>query len=306
MRAEVPEFDARGRRGIDEEAALAFRRTGLLVVRHLIEPAELAALRGETLALVERAASQRVEDHDYQYKKHEESGDEVPFRIEYVVDKTASCKALLAHPFVLRSVERLQGRDFIPTWDSMVFKLAGAGAAIDWHRDADRSKCDPARPIFNVDFYLDGSDATNCLWGIPGSNLWNDAEATAACARLSAGGFGRDGGVPILMHAGDALFHDILVLHGSPACRSDLRRVIYFEFRPAELELRVGPHTPDYVPLKQRVLQACLRDRAHASYAAGEEPFEYAPATSLAATALAGDETLRSYRHPHHEHWRWK
>ncbi len=302
MQGVVPEFDARGRREIDEEGALAFRRAGLLVVRHLLEPAELAALRAETLALVERAARERVSDPDYQYKKHEESGALVPFRVEYVVDKTASCKALLAHPFVLRSVERLQGRDFIPTWDSMVFKQAGAGAAIDWHRDADTSKCDPDRPIFNVDFYLDASDATNCLWGIPGSNRWSDAEAQAACERLSAGGFGRHGSVPVLMNAGDALFHDILVLHGSPACSSELRRVVYFEFRPAEVELRLGPHTPDYVPLKQRVLQACIRDRARASHAAREEAFVYAPA---AAPALAAEEQPFSYRHPHHQHWRW-
>jgi hypothetical protein len=63
------------------------------------------------------------------------------------------------------------------------------------------------------------------------------------------------------MHPGDVIIHNILVLHGSPAAQSHLRRVIYYEFRPAEVELAIGPHTPEYIPLKQHLLLACLRDR---------------------------------------------
>ena len=129
---------------------------------------------------MERAAASRVPDPDFQYQRHPATGAEVPYRIEYVADKAPACRALLAHPFVLRSVEALQGPDFIPTWDSMVFKLAGAGAAIAWHRDAELDQCEPGRPIFNVDVYLDASDATNCMWAIPGSNQWSDAEAARA------------------------------------------------------------------------------------------------------------------------------
>ena len=139
----VPELDARGGRCIDDAAAERFRESGLLVLRGLLHGEELGALQSETRALVDRAASERVADHDFQYKRHETTGEEVPFRVEYVVERTRACKALLGHPFVLRSVEKLQGRDFVPTWDSMVFKLPGAGAAIEWHRDADTSKCDP-------------------------------------------------------------------------------------------------------------------------------------------------------------------
>ncbi len=118
----VPELDARGARCIDDAAAQRFREAGLLVLRGLLHGEELAALQGETRALVERAAEGRVADSDFQYKRHETTGEEVPFRVEYVVERTSACKALLGHPFVLRSVEKLQGRDFVPTWDSMVFK----------------------------------------------------------------------------------------------------------------------------------------------------------------------------------------
>jgi ectoine hydroxylase-related dioxygenase (phytanoyl-CoA dioxygenase family) len=301
----LPVADARGAAALSDAEAAAFRGAGALVVRGLLAPGELAALRAQTLPLVERAAAERVRDIDTQYKRHAASGREVPFRIEYVVDKLPACRALLGHPFVLRSVERLQGRDFVPTWDSMVFKLAGAGAAIDWHRDAGTDQCDPGVPIFNVDVYLDGSDASNCLWALPGSNRWSDAEAERECARRNAGGFATDGALRLPLEPGDALLHDILLVHGSPPAASGLRRVLYYEFRPADVERRRGPHTPDYLPLKQRVLLACLRDRAATPWARGEEPFDYRPTGAFPAPSLARGEVLPTYRYPHHEHWRW-
>jgi ectoine hydroxylase-related dioxygenase (phytanoyl-CoA dioxygenase family) len=229
----------------------------------------------------------------------------VPFRVEYVVDKLPACRALLGHPFVLRSVEALQGRDFVPTWDSMVWKLAGAGAAIEWHRDAGTAQCDPGVPIFNVDFYLDGADATNGLWAIAGSQRWSDAEASRECGRRNRGGFDAAGAAPVPMQPGDALLHDILLVHGSPASESALRRVLYYEFRPADVERRRGPHTPGYLPLKQRVLLACLRERAAAPWARDETPFSYRPSDAFPAPTLGSSEVLATFRYPHHEHWRW-
>jgi ectoine hydroxylase-related dioxygenase (phytanoyl-CoA dioxygenase family) len=303
--ARVPELDAAGRDTIDDDAADAFRASGLLVLRGLLRPPELEALQRDTRALVERAAAERVRDLDWQYKPHPQSGRKVPFRVEYVVDKTASGKALLGHPFVLRSVEKLQGRDFLPTWDSLVFKLAGEGAAIEWHRDADASCNLPGIPIFNVDFYLDGSDETNCVWALPGSNRWSDAEAAAEVGRRNrGGGFVTEGAIPVPLAAGDALLHDVLLVHGSPPSSTGLRRVVYYEFRPVRAELELGPHVPAYVPLKQRVLLACLRHRAATPQARAEAPFVYRPSAALAPPPLVEGEALATYRYAHHEYWR--
>ena len=101
-----------------------------------------------------------------------------------------------------------------------------------------------------------------------------------------------------------ALLHDILLLHGSPASSSGLRRVVYYEFRPAQAELRLGPHVPAYIRAKQRVLLACLRDRAGAPYAGGEAPFAYRPSREFAPPPLAERESLATYRYAHREYWR--
>jgi phytanoyl-CoA hydroxylase len=303
----LPHVDATQLDCITDEQADFFRDNGLLVIRKVLRGAELEAMRNQTLPLVERAAKEKPKDPDYLYKKHELSGEEVPFRVEYVIDKTSAGKALLGHPFVLRSVEKIQGRNFIPTWDSMVFKMQGAGAAIPWHRDAGIGNGATIKPIFNVDFYLDGSDLTNCLWGILGSNKWSQEEADATVKKLNdaPGSFSTDPRcVPILMNPGDVIFHNILVLHGSPAAQSGLRRVVYYEFRPGEIELEHGPHKPEYIPIKQKVLLSCLRERAKTPYAKGEKAFDYRPEEKFAAPSIAADEVLPTYRFPHGEYWR--
>jgi len=298
------EVDARGQACITEAQAQTFREQGLLVLRNVLSGHELAALREQTQRLVDQAVA-GTDCPDTRYRNHELTGERVPFRVEYVIEKTAAGKSLLGHPFILRSVEKLQGRNFIPTWDSMVFKNAGAGAAIMWHRDGGANCVVADKPIFNVDFYLDAADLSNCLWGLPGSNLWDWDRASATINQLNDGGFSSEGAVPLLMQPGDVLFHNILVLHGSPPTRdAPLRRVLYYEFRPAEVEYELGPHRPEYIPIKQRQLLACLRDRAVSPYSRGEEAFEYRPTAPFEAPSFAVGESLRTYRYPHDEWWR--
>jgi ectoine hydroxylase-related dioxygenase (phytanoyl-CoA dioxygenase family) len=305
MTAEFPHVDAMKQDCVDDVQAQFFKDNGLLVIRNVLRAAELKAMQEQTLPLVERAMKEKPNDPDYMYKKHELTGEMVPFRVEYVIDKTAAAKSLLGHPFILRSVEKIQGCNFIPTWDSMVFKQAGAGAAIPWHRDAGTGNGADRCHIFNVDFYLDGSDMTNCLWGILGSNRWKQEEADATVKRLNSapGSFSTDERcAPILMNPGDVIFHNILVLHGSPAAQSKLRRVVYFEFRPGEIERDFGPHTLEYIALKQKVLLSCLRHRAESDYARGETPFEYKAGTDFVPPPDA--DPADTYRYPHEKFWR--
>lgn len=303
-----PQVDAAVQDCITDEQARFFLDNGLLVIRNVVRGEELKRLQDETQPIIDRSAKEEANDPwkpDYHYGVHELTGKRVPTRCEYVIDKTPACKALLAHPFILRSVEKLQGRNFVPTWDSMVFKFPGMGKAIPWHRDAGTDFCDTEFPIFNVDFYLDGSDMSNCLWGIPGSNLWSAEKVKETLARLNKDGFHTDGATPIPMNPGDVIFHNILALHGSPPAQSKLRRVIYYEFRAAEIETTVGPHIPEYTPIKQRVLLKCMQHRAEAPYVKGETPYVYNPDAKFAAPPFDPKrEELSTYRYPHNIFWR--
>jgi ectoine hydroxylase-related dioxygenase (phytanoyl-CoA dioxygenase family) len=297
---DLPIVDGTAQDAISDAQARAFIEQGLLVIRSLIRPEELSALQRETQVVVERAVAERHDDAwiaDVEYRTHQITRRRVPMRVEYVIDKSPACRALLGHPFILRSVEKLQGPAFIPTWDSMVFKLGGQGAEIPWHRDAGREHVSTA-PIFNVDFYLDGSDLTNCLWAVPGSNQLSDPEAAELVQRLGTPQFNTQGAVSVLMNPGDVLFHNILLVHGSPAATSQLRRVIYYEFRPCATERLLGPHRPDYIPIKERVLLECLRERRQLPYAQSERPFDYAALTRHEQAA----DALPSLRFPHRDY----
>ena len=285
---------------ITDAEAKFFLDNGFLILREVLSPAELARVRAAADDLT-RLGIERRGDADFLYGKGHKSGEPVFRRVEYVIDKRDECKVLLGNPFILRSVEKLMGADLIPTWDSMVLKLPGEGIIVPWHRDAGLEQVGD-KPIFNVDFYLDAADEATAVWTIPGSQAWDEARVQEYCQRP---GFTTEGAVPALMQPGDVMFHNILVVHGSPANSSPaLRRVVYYEFRTAHVEEKIGPHTPAYIPLKQDVLRACLARRARADYVQDEMPYAYRPPAAYDRMSLAPGAEPPTYRYPHEEYWR--
>lgn len=297
---QVPVVDARVQDAITDEQAQFFLDNGFLVIRNVIVGEELRLVQDEMQKLFDRGAAGVVNDPDYMYGVGVKSGQQILKRIEYVIDKSDPMKALLGHPFILRSVEKLQGRNFIPTWDSMVLKAPNEGVIVPWHRDAAVPEgCEDKRPIFNVDFYLDEADLQTCLWVIPASNQWTKAESDARCAQP---GFSTEDAIPVPMQPGDVILHNIEVLHGSPAGDGNpLRRTVYYEFRPGEIEAEFGPHTLEYLPIKQQVLLDCIQRRQAASYAQGETPYVYKPNGAFAVRSRKQPE---AYRLPHEVYWR--
>ncbi|NMO94900.1 phytanoyl-CoA dioxygenase family protein [Paenibacillus lemnae] len=290
--------DASKQNTLSDEQKQFFLDNGFLIIKNVLQNEELRIVQDEMQVLLEKGMK-GTDDSDYQYGKGSKTGANVLRRVEYVVDKSKPLRALMGHPFIMRSVEKIQGPSFIPTWDSMVIKMPDEGIIVPWHRDAELPEgCQDPRPIFNVDFYLDPADIKSCLWVIPGSNQWTVADSKARCEKE---GFDTSDAIPVPLEAGDAILHDITVLHGSPAGDGNaLRRTVYFEFRPGEIELEFGPHTPEYLALKQQMLMECLDIRKEAEYAKDEEHFEYRPEGKLAVTERVKPET---FRYPHEQYW---
>jgi len=297
----IPHIDATVQTEITDEQATFFLENGFLVIGSLLRGEELIRVQEAMMSLVQQGADNVGVDQDFMYGEGQKSGTPVLRRIEYVIDKRDDpMKSLLGHPFILRSVGKLQGPNFIPTWDSMVIKMPDEGVIVPWHRDAAYPDSDsPHSPIFNVDFYLDDADLKSCLWVIPGSNRWS---AERAAERIGRPGFETADAIAVPLEAGDVIFHDIGVLHGSPAGDgNDLRRTVYYEFRPAEMERDFGPHTAEYIGLKQQVLLACIDARREAPYAQDETPFEYSPSGAFALQERVAPTT---YRYSHAEYRR--
>ncbi len=293
----------------DEEHAF-FDDNGYLIIRNAIQGEELRRVQAAMMRLTEQGSARELSDPDFAYGTGHKSGGKIFKRVEYVVDKSDEMKALMGNPFILSTVEKLMGPDLIPTWDSMVLKLPGEGIIVPWHRDGGAGQVGD-KPIFNVDFYLDEADEDTCVWVVPGSHLWPAEEIDAWLAAhrehdKTTTDFRSSGAVPALMKPGDVLLHNILVLHGSPSNTSGkLRRVIYYEFRTAHVEDAIGPHVPAYIPLKQRLLLACLERRKSAEYIPADEvPFSYRPPPPYDVDLFDMSEDLPTYRFAHGDFWR--
>lgn len=169
---------------------------------------------------------------------------------------------------MLGIAESLAGSDFVPTYESLVFKDAGDGAAIDWHQDAVHPR---THRIFNVDVYLDASRAgEGALRVAPGSHL----APVDVCQLQDEYGWDAPGVIQVEMDPGDVLVHDVMIVHGSEAVRGNrLRRTIYYEFRAAEQIAVEGPWDGEWVDRRLRLVPLGLEE--HRRQNPDEAPFEW-------------------------------
>ena len=250
-----------------------FDDNGYLHIPGAIRPDELAALQAETQRLMDRVRAGKEED------RWTHRGPEgIPYYLQYLHSHPNDVSMrLLAHPTVLDLARRMVGPDFVPTYESLVFKLPEAGSSVPWHRDANADHLEKGRRIFNVDLYLDDSTVENsCVWVVPGSHKWPQERIDEMLAQAETT-FELPGAVPAEMKPGDILLHDIMVLHGSTENHSrTLRRVIYYEFRSARHIMNAGWWDEEWVRRRLDMLQAALRERSEHPYPSDDETFDYA------------------------------
>jgi Phytanoyl-CoA dioxygenase (PhyH) len=195
---------------------------------------------------------------DFQFAQR--NGRRTMWRVDYVHNKgQAASLELLGSPQVLGVAESMCGPNFVPTYESMVFKQEGDGAAVAWHQDAVHSR---QHRIFNYDLYLDESrSGGGALWVVPGSHT----SKHDVCAVADTYGWQVPGAIEVEMQPGDVLLHDVMVLHGSPQTEGNrLRRTIYYEFRAAEEIVQDGPWDRTWIDQRLRLVPLGLKRYAAA------------------------------------------
>jgi hypothetical protein len=206
------------------------------------------------------------------------------YRVDYLHDKERPASLeLLGSPEILGIAESLAGRNFVPTYEAMVFKDTGNGAPIEWHQDATH----PRRyRIFNVDIYLDAAvPGQGALRVVPGSQLGK----IDMCDLKEQYGWGVPGSVEVLMGPGDVLVHDVMLVHGSePTLGKALRRTLYYEFRPAEQILDEGPWDRSWVDRRLRMVAPALE--AYAAANPGQPGFVWQIKPDLRPAAVPGTD----------------
>ena len=232
-----------------------FDDNGYLVLRQWITGELLGRLQGAARRWIDDgnafcAAGGRSED----YNLARRPAGEVLFRVNYLHNKgEVASLELLGSPQVLGVAESLCGPNFVPTYESLVFKAEGDGEQIPWHQDAVHPR---RHRIFNLDLYLDASRlGAGALRVVPGTQR----RLLDPCEIRDQYGWDAPGVVQVEMEPGDVLLHDVMVLHGSePTVGNALRRTIYLEFRAAEQIVAEGPWDTTWIDRRLRLLPLAL------------------------------------------------
>ena len=248
-----------------------FDENGYLVLRNWIPQPLVARLQKAAEGWIERGW-ERHQKRDAEQSSWddwlfaEREAGTVMWRVNYLHNKGHSASLeLLGSPQVLAVAESLCGPNFVPTYESMVFKQEGDGKEVIWHQDAIHPR---NYRIFNLDVYLDPSKGgAGALYVVPKSQRARQD----FCTLEHSYGWQIPTAQVVEMEPGDVLLHDVMVAHGSPATQqgSALRRTLYYEFRPAEQIVDEGPWDRSWVERRMRLIPLARRKY--------QEAFPHAP-----------------------------
>jgi hypothetical protein len=238
-----------------------FDTNGYLVLRNWIPQPLLKRLQAAGDAWIVQGETAGPEQSGEDYNFAQRASGPALFRVNYVHNKgQAASLELLGSPQVLAVAESLCGPNFVPTYESMVFKREGDGEKIPWHQDA----VHPAQQyrIFNFDLYLDPSlKGAGALRVLPGTQQ----QRQDICALTDEYGWEHPAMIEVEMQPGDVLLHNVMVVHGSPpVLGKGLRRTIYYEFRPAEEIIADGPWDQNWIDRRLRLVPLGLKAYARA------------------------------------------
>ncbi len=291
---------------LSEKQVRFFDDNGYLVLKNLITGDLLSRLQvagdtwikqGESLRqkqLEGTPLTEQEEDLSRDLAFAKRTDGEVFFRVNYLHNKQENVSLeLLGSPQVLAVAESLCGPNFVPTYESMVFKKEGDGESIPWHQDAVHTR---KHRVFNFDLYLDDSKkGAGALRVVPKSQL----EIQDACNVAVQHGWELPGVIHVELEPGDVLLHDVMVLHGSErTLGKSLRRTIYYEFRAAEMIFDEGPWDAEWIDRRLRLIPLALKKYAQ-NNPEGQH-FDWQVSTALKPKPLGDDATELKVAHTWH------
>lgn len=285
---------------LTDEQIQFFDENGYLILRQWITGDLLSRLQIAGQAWIQQgehadqAQSGTTADHwdDYVFAKRPNG--RVMYRVNYLHNKDhAASLELLGCPQVLAVAESLCGPNFVPTYESMVFKQEGDGEKIIWHQDAIHPR---NYRIFNLDVYLDPSrSGAGALRVIPGTQV----KQQDFCNITDTYGWDVPESIEVEMEPGDVLLHDVMIAHGSPETHGmALRRTLYYEFRAAEEILLDGPWDHSWIDRRLRLIPVALRAYRRQFPAANE--FQWNISEEFRPSGSGDDQTELKVAHEIH------
>ncbi|MES4792828.1 MAG: hypothetical protein C4321_07400, partial [Chloroflexota bacterium] len=111
-------------RFITDDEIRFYDENGFVILRGVVAPDELAALQTESQRLIDRVLAGAPEN---EWCLRGPEG--IPYYLQYLHSHPNSVSLkLLAHPVILDLARRMVGEEFVPTYESLVFKLPSHGS----------------------------------------------------------------------------------------------------------------------------------------------------------------------------------
>ena len=158
---------------------------------------------------------------------------------------------------ILDYVESLLGPDFFMWGSNFFIKEPHTGSTVGWHQDAYYWPLHPQDSVTAWIAFLDSDEENGAMKVIPGSHKagilkhqrasGTDSVLTLEC---EGGQFREDAAVSLVLKAGQVSFHNDKMVHGSPANRSDRRRVgltVRYSRTEVKCDLSVNPYFKAYL-----------------------------------------------------------
>ncbi len=193
------------------------------------------------------------------------------------------------HPALMAMARQLIGDDII-LWGTTLFgKPAHSGKETPWHQDGGYY---PIRPLETLTMWIPLDDVTlenGPMSFIPGSHKarelfshsWKDGNDKTINLVTDSEHFDEASAEPLILRAGQVSFHDVYLIHGSTANRTDKRRAAFIvRLMPASslydhaLGAEIGKKHPAQGYGVRPLYLVSGQDRAGNNFSIGHEPAE--------------------------------
>lgn len=211
---------------LTETELSTYKEQGWIVPKWELPPELIAEMREEYQALLNRNSHLQS---DIMMAPHQTNGGSMG------VIGSEKWLEFATHPSIVSTASQLIGEDII-LWGTTIFgKPAFSGKQTPWHQDGEYY---PIKPLEVLTVWIPLDDVTvdnGPMQFIPGSHKahklfshsWVEGDDKTINLNCDAEHFDAVTATPLIIRAGQVSFHDVYMIHGSTANRTDRRRAAF-------------------------------------------------------------------------------
>ena len=209
--------------GITDKEIQFYETNGYLLKKGLVSSEDITKIMVEIDDIHNRMAENPTQGIGISWEVYEDDPDHPPLIKQLMHSELVSptLNKLLRSDAVLDVLEAMMGPDISLYHSKLLPKAGGDGTAIPWHQDYAYWKNDNNKPVMiNCQLAISEANLGNgCIQFVPGSHNWglqeHERKQQTFGVFLPGHYQEREDAVAVEMEAGDGVFFNALIIHGS-------------------------------------------------------------------------------------------